>query len=196
MSRTLRYYKSADPLVCQAFVADMNEATALQNEAQAFADRFRAVAVFTQGFAPGFVGVTFTKEKPCPIPGIWEHRQGNGPLWNLRRRAVKPSQDELLKTAKQTWVEHFPSHLVPHRLSKTLTAMGLEDSDMQGQALAVEVHNGVLYIVTTFRLHTLSEVAYTELTGSQYEEATKPVIEVLPPGESPPVNELPTAAND
>lgn len=196
MSRVLRYYRSSDAVLGGAFATDMNDANALQMAGQAFADLFQAVAVFTQGFAPRFVGVCFTKEKPCPVPGIWEHRADNGPLWNLRRRAVKPLHDKLLQEAKQTWVANFPGSLVLPRASKTLAAMGLTDEGMKGNALSVEVHNGEMYIATTFALELLSDTVYTELTGGQYQEATQPTIEVLPPGVSPPADELPAAAND
>lgn len=163
-----RSTKEAAPEIIEAKREDFEESFLLETKAKAFAGRFGAVPLFTQGLVPIFFGVTFVQGTRPAEPRLW-----STPKANDRRMAPKLANvpHKLRAHAQRLgkeWDENYPHDLAKPRTSHLLAALGLREEDLPGNAMYFFIHKDVCWIAYT---QPLDASLFEEVTCSEYVKA-------------------------
>jgi hypothetical protein len=168
--RIVYYYRSTDPSIIEGKAKDNTAALSIQSRADAFAAAFSAYPVFTQGFAPHFLGITFNQQRR---PSDWN-------LWSRptqQQLAMRPlGVDRVGKKLKgkafelnQRWSELWPGveDMTQPRESELLKALGVSEAATVGNAMSYFYSGDTSWVASTLPLGEKFE----EVKASDFEAA-------------------------
>jgi hypothetical protein len=130
------YYRTDDPAVLKAYMADQMAVARIEATAERFAKQFGAKPYYSVGFDSHFAGIGFDKDSPCPQPELWSKPSKDDPRQVPRspERAgslLRPAAEKLYKQFHDTW----PKEEAKPRESELLKIIGLGGQDMTNQLL-------------------------------------------------------------
>lgn len=167
------YYRSEDPAIIAGKKQDFEESLALEQRARAFADLFGAIPVFTQGLSPHFAGVTFNKQHG-KSPQSWKlwtpPQKGSWVMWLYPPKSVPKSLQPMSAHWNKVWTDNIAAiaNDMKPRASHLLAAIGLNEEQIQGNAMNYFFEGDVSWVASTM---PLDESKFTEVKASEFDVA-------------------------
>lgn len=162
------YYRSSSSKLLAARQADLERSIAIERQGFVFAEEFQARPLFTRGFAPVFLGITFTKERPAPHNKLWQRAYDGPPVYTLRREEPpNPALKGRWHSLKRVWDACWPKGADASRTSALLTEVGVSEADLNGHSVHFFEHGGYAYFACTRTLENMTEIIATEFLQAQ-----------------------------
>jgi hypothetical protein len=168
----IHYYVTDNAAFLAARAADAQKAAFIEGRCQGFADRFKAQALFTQGFAPQFAGITFTDAKKCPDPHNWTKRPDG--IYVPRTKGLNDAARKRLKPRYEEFMQNYPKEEAMPWVSELLNLFNVtHEQVLKSGMLHCTVKHDKLWTRASLPLQGMDEI-----TASAYVDGT---IEKQPP---------------